>query len=1794
MFVVMKRTFLILTLLLGLFGCSNGELCDPGTVGCPCLSDGSCRLATLACMEGTCVEPAPICEGDRCAPGIPKCYSPCQNDLITPEGELVQCSEEGLLEGCVGESTCVRGTCFASGMSALVGTCRRDTDCPDFQACIQGACYSNCEGDSECATDEECYRHVCRTKCSDVNPCPSDELACLFSGVCIPLTPPGDLEPTYEAGDLVVAPRRIAFNTNVPQVVVEITNDSPNVQTFVVRKTEQRTVNEDGSLDIRRASEGETPLVWLEMGVGTPLRVQELPITIPSQGTVELILSGAKTDAYARWEGRLEISSERLGTETVSLQFVEEVPGRWAGRVFYFGNFADGARPDLGQFPLETWRMDRGNASLLNGIPNAFLQAWGRFRNNAFSLVEMEALLQATITGSWQFERVQQLCEEAGFGSNAACALFGGSGSASVIPYTSAVNVNRIPSGVVEMNVVINLEDASFENVGDPEVCSRPGLTPGDPQHCFVGRIESSESLQYGGNPEVFLRFEEDPLTCQRQGELGCVSYLADFGAEISVGARYVPAADDLGCARAEGLERRSVPWLIPGFTAAGGGEERTECRDTITPFAGQPDLNKSYAGANPVPDGRPRRRTLELIDGMMVEQHVMLLLVREKVDPFHGGEPFTSYAYVLLERSDRDLEPEEVRGNRPRDDREDESALDVSCSPDLIRAVTRRPSVSLERLSTRDRLNLARAVVTGRTSTGSLAVSDVMEEQVHYVCVWSEDAVVDTGTGIDDPIRQQREVFNSGPDGTVPCPLGAAVVYFALDNADFMQEGGASFDPRHETCNSFTSGSPENCLSQLESWIMQGRGVRLMHRDRMLFPAAPEDIFTLSFECDVPGRASCEDDRFDLRAGKTFFAENPAEIYFNRVETDIHQAFRYRTQFVTGTGRNVGFTPTICQDGSNLVPYCYDPEVIESIVERVDCALALYHDHLENGSLSDDAANVLRTYLTKNFAVLQRDNPLGDPLLEHGFERLYAELLIMLGDDALTASFGSRFDLAATRQLAFEGSRFEVNGADLSGIAGFELYKLYQAAQYYETVLDRFYRLTPMLWEDITGADPLPYVRQETVTSYIDRVIRASTQLATTANEIARRYQNINRPDLSRRVLERAYTRAYQESQILSAIIEQIATIVSPAQVDQVIKAVDDAQRSYRVAMIDMQSRYDRIGDAINLFGLPPDYIPFPALDEDDVNGFEVILDRAKSTMEVAAEQEQRALESTREFDVDEAEFQAELVEIRNNYDAQLAEICGSFVGTDGRVYPAISRYAHLSEELSSMDDPCGAAGNGAIWLKYADIETRRLELQRVRQEIQNVRERERIAEESVAAQCQLIQEDVAKFLENQRAVNGLQTTIDSLEFTNSQLDKLLDFMTEFTGRVADQGDDMTPWATAAGAAGTTAFIVASTAHFIATATLEGIILGKQVEIRNLEQEYEAYNIGRQCDYLTVELAFTVREIHLDMGLLELDALNAIWNLQVDLALLGGLDNERRRLTAEFEEAEQLAINVAAAKNDPNIRIYKNDAVINADRSFERALREAYRLTRIYEYYTSQSYPFFDKLFLVRMIDAGQPNLRNYLAELEDEFFAFEDTYGNPDTRVASISIRDDIFGLPRYAVDGSGAALAADDRAEMFRERFLDQSLLDDNGWITVKFDTNFTHVSPLTHNHKILFIEVEFFGDVGGDDVGRVYLRQTGTGVLRDLGGGRLYFAFPPRIAVMNPVLNGNRDFGQDSDGAIAGPVRTIFRSFRFRERPFINTSWELVFNQRTESVNQDINLNGLDDIRINVFYTDFTGQ
>ena len=91
------------------------------------------------------------------------------------------------------------------------------------------------------------------------------------------------------------------------------------------------------------------------------------------------------------------------------------------------------------------------------------------------------------------------------------------------------------------------------------------------------------------------------------------------------------------------------------------------------------------------------------------------------------------------------------------------------------------------------------------------------------------------------------------------------------------------------------------------------------------------------------------------------------------------------------------------------------------------------------------------------------------------------------------------------------------------------------------------------------------------------------------------------------------------------------------------------------------------------------------------------------------------------------------------------------------------------------------------------------------------------------------------------------------------------------------------------------------------------------------------------------------------------------------------------------------------------------------------------------------------------------------------------------------------------------------------------------------------------------------------------------QSGTGVIQGTDDALAYYRLPPRLAVLNPFFNGSRFFDP-----------AIYRNYRLRDRPLVNTAWDLVINQADEAVNDDLDLQSLTDIRLFVYYTDFTAD
>ncbi len=1809
---------IFLSLLLLAPGCSDdggGPSCEPGTEGCECLTEGDpCSSLELLCQEGICVScdlgeqgcgclpddscttPDMICRDGRCVSGIkpppdPKCYTPCRQGLFLPDGTYVPCSSEGLMEGCIGGNECVNGSCVPAGTGGIVlyDACMSDTGCPDFQTCIDGDCYSNCEDDSECDGGRKCHRHVCRIPCNTSdNPCQGTDRICVpedgQNGFCMPSMAPSGESQSEVLGTYALSRRFLVFSNVKQSAELYLSNDSPLYATFKLKKKRHVEYHSDGQVVV--TSDDGTPLQWVLFGEdGAAVRDMEVEVLVEPFKEKKIVVAGATNSELSRWDGTIEVSNPHMGQRELNLKYVSKADGQWLGRMYYFASFSDEG--------IDEWLAGQS----ISVVKNAFLHRWQNFKDgtNNMTLDEFVACINSTLQGTWKWARIQEYPGCSGLG---ACYPYDNPQGYS--RYTDNIEEYPIPTGMVEFPIAINLKEGS----------SATSLT---------GRIVSDATLHYVGDPAVTVDLEMDPTQCTANSAGTVICQITGFNSVVLVGGRYqVPdPAGDTSCQSYAGstYTLQKTPWLVPGFKLGTAVEEgrlyRYECRDTQLPFSDQDllALNPGYALSNPIPDGRTRLRAINLVDGVLVNQEEILVLFEEHFESFMGAddtEGFSAYGLMRLARNAAELDADAFDGNDVPETRTFDYDFQTGCSQELLDEIAAGIGVSYNLDNDAHLAALANVVVVGGPDPAGMTAladnnTDNLQEKVHFYC---------EETGLIDNYHPDF------PSQTVPCPESSTVRFFTMRKLN----AGA------QATNAYVRGWAESCAASLEvrnidynieldadqdgytdatdvyhdtvqvEVISKGTGwmalENWMNESEYVDPQNPPggvDYYVRMdpvWRCADSTRAYCSEDRENLKAGKEFFAEaDTSQAVFVSAQAEVNNAFRYKTRFRSRTGQSIGFAPEICQPESNAIPYCYDPEAIEKLVERINCATWLYTYKSTNiGAVSQDALDGLRDFLRTNYAYkMQELDAQGDllpvPIIHEGFERLLSELLIMMGDEAYTAAFASRFDLAGSSLRSFEGELFEEGGINLSGGAGYEMYTLYQAVQYYQMALDRFYALSPMIWKALNDFDKdNTFITKDTVTAYFDRLVRASTQKSRAQSEIAKRYQKFNRPDLARRVVQRAYTATYLESIVLSRMMLKMEAVVKLADWPQINERVEFAQTGYRAALLDMREVYDTLTNQETVFGYAPEYIPFPAMDEYDINAFEKMMEVAVEKLSVAADKEAAALESSRDYNTDAASFQSELVSIRNNYENQLADLCGTFEAEDGRVYPAISKYAYLHPNLATFPmSPCGLVQNGEIHEAMAEVDLASLDIKTAQMALEDKISEIEIEQERVERQCDLIHGTAEYVFDVDESINSHQEQVRAATIVK-----------ETTQRILEHAETLADLASCDPLSGECAISAANAAILTAGyAVWETIFIGCDIgialhekEIDKLEAAKSRWLTERECDYALVDSDALVRTMVLDLGSLRVELLKALQSFKLASSRVTKLYHQAQRLQDEQAETEQLAINEIAARNDPNVRIYKNDSVLTADRTFHDALRAAYMATKVFEYYTSQSYAPLIDLFLVRMVSHGDVTLESYLSELDAAFFDFEDQYGNPDTRVLVLSLRDDVMQVPRYGDDS--LPLSDAERKSLMREKLADVNLLDDRGYITIPFATRLSELSPLTRVHKINYIEAQILGSDLGDAVARVYLRTRGTGTVRGVDGEKDFYRFPDRTAVVNAIVGEEREFEDEY----------IYCNERLRDRPMVNSHWELVINQRDEKCNQDIDLQSLDDMLIYVYYTDFT--
>lgn len=948
-----------------------------------------------------------------------------------------------------------------------------------------------------------------------------------------------------------------------------------------------------------------------------------------------------------------------------------------------------------------------------------------------------------------------------------------------------------------------------------------------------------------------------------------------------------------------------------------------------------------------------------------------------------------------------------------------------------------------------------------------------------------------------------------------------------------------------------------------------------------------------VSWQC-TDGRGACvrpsDPQERDMRAGKAFVQPQAARQIFRPVDIDTAEAFRYKTRFRSRAGVSVGFAPDACIAGTNAIPYCYDADKIKEVRGRVDCAAHIYTAWYDELTPSQRAT--MRGFLERSFAYSEEIVPgLATPVVDDGFERNYAELLTMLGDESITQAFASRFDLAGVRLADFPGSDLEPDGIDLSGKAGYEVYSFYQGVQYFGMVVDRFFAHADVIALSLgagRAGQPLPdgggFIDARAATSYVSQITAAAYKKAQAWAEIAERYVGFNRPDLARHVIERAYVETYLESMVLMQVLDTIGARGDATTQDQIGVEKRNTQLRLARAMRQMGSTYSEIKDEPNFFGIPNNFVPFPALDPTGqnvryLNVFDAGLQLARERARIAAASEDEAFQENRDFETDSAQFQAEMSKLKIDYDNELSEVCGTIVGDDGSIYPAVPRYAALSAQTRGLANPCGLVGNGDIFEAVQGLAEAEAELELVRRQQQGTYDEIANVQARMEAQCGRVKALAEWRFAREDRIATLGSKIDRMESAIDSLDKLVDEATEVRDGLGCIVGFSTDCPTKSAALGV--YLAFSAANFISQSVLEDQINRANDELGNIDRDIAEREILDECEALRIDTKYDIVDIANALPELEIAALQAAIGIQTQLGVIRGLHNDAASAMANREEAEALRINTEVARNDPNVRVYRNAAYIVADRHFFTALRDAYKATRIFEYYTSQSFAGRDDLLLIRLAGEGELNLLDYLTELEDAFRSFEQEFGNPDLRLAVLSLRDDVIPM----LNGN-APMSDIERQARFVEFLRDRNNRDARGYIAVPFRTALEITSPLTANHKISYVQADIVGQNLGDELGRIYVKQSGTGVIRTVDGGKEYYAFPERAAVLNASFNGRR-----GNGSVEFDPR-IYRNERFRERPLVNTRWEMILNTLDEAVNEDIDVSEIKDVVLYVYYTDFT--
>lgn len=250
----------------------------------------------------------------------------------------------------------------------------------------------------------------------------------------------------------------------------------------------------------------------------------------------------------------------------------------------------------------------------------------------------------------------------------------------------------------------------------------------------------------------------------------------------------------------------------------------------------------------------------------------------------------------------------------------------------------------------------------------------------------------------------------------------------------------------------------------------------------------------------------------------------------------------------------------------------------------------------------------------------------------------------------------------------------------------------------------------------------------------------------------------------------------------------------------------------------------------------------------------------------------------------------------------------------------------------------------------------------------------------------------------------------------------------------------------------------------------------------------------------------------------------------------------------------------------------------MDAQTSFEDALRWVYLTARAFEYETNTDYRCVEnRLFSIRQAR----HLSDFLLDMRQSYADFGLDYGHKQTYVEEISLREDVLGIKQSIFD----PVTGDEITPQmqFRRHLLAPANVTTTSSVHLDFATSIAEgngvFSTLLCNDRITSVEVMLVGDFLGDNEVKVYLTQSGSSLIRScepslLGTGAEFVEY--NIDPDTQLIQG----GVNSYG-IADPNDGFYgRSVAF-------SSWRLEIPGPAEVPdNADVDVTHIDDIVIRV--------